>query len=1057
MRIRTIHIEQFGACRDQDVSVVQRGMTVLYGPNEAGKSTVMRCVRRLLFGFRPEDEAGPGPRPRRVACAGRLDFTDSRGDYVLRRESEFGTRGRVTLTHGSDGPVSPALLQELLRGISEAVYEHIFAVGLDELQQLATLQDEDVARHVFDMTLGPDGERVVAACRTAELFRSQLWDEAHDSGEMRILARELDEIDRGIAALGDPLADYRRLQSDSRRMEAEILDQQQRLHGLQEQLSGHLFLERVWGPWNRQQQLLRERVALAVRVEFPEDGVERLDRLSREIAQHRRQRRAVRREAREAAREAAGLVPDVRLEEHAPRVRRLLERSSSIAALRSGLVSRQQQAESHRREMAERQKRLGSSWSEQRLAAVGGSPAAASKLCAQAQAYRLALVRRSWYTRRYQRLAALVQQEQAEHAEHLRAFGGRDFDEAYEELTGRAAALRRAAQLQARTDAADAAFEMLQHHRQSVRRPRNLPPYYYGVLGLFGVGGALLMLLGLFDVVHTIRGGPAPWQVGAVFLLLGTCCAAVTWTMRRQFEPPAGLQQEVDVQLASVEAGFSDARKELEILREQLLEHPPAETDEHVGFEAPFSPREIQELDAQLRQRLADLAHLERCDQALRERRQRLSRMRGRLREYQRGVSEARRAWCTLLKEVGLDESVRIRPTIEAWQLAAEARELQRLWALDREAISHDEHQVREFDAEIARLAPDIDGNDAPDQEPAERLAGWQHRLEVGAAARARRRSLLSTVRARRRDAGRHAACIRQLDAARFKLLASVGVASPEEFRELHRRCVQLRELDQQLEQVGMELSAVARTEPTLAIVEDDLVRFDAARNRHAVEMIRAELADLERDLRASHEHLGRQRQEIQSREADRTLARLRCDRAQLAADLDRAVHRFCAAELAARVLETLRDRLERKCQPETLTRAARYFARLTAGKYTRVWTPAGERRLIIDDDRRQSLRVEQLSSGTREQLFLAIRLALLEQYRDRGVDLPIVLDDVIANFDQIRTEAAVETLVDFAAGGGQVLLFTCHLHLARLFEEAGVAPVRLPEPEPLLERRRVG
>ena len=86
MRIRTIHIDQFGAWRNQDVPLVPRGLNVLYGPNEAGKSTVMRCVRRLLFGFRPEDETGPGPRPRRVACAGSLDFTDARGEYVLRRE-----------------------------------------------------------------------------------------------------------------------------------------------------------------------------------------------------------------------------------------------------------------------------------------------------------------------------------------------------------------------------------------------------------------------------------------------------------------------------------------------------------------------------------------------------------------------------------------------------------------------------------------------------------------------------------------------------------------------------------------------------------------------------------------------------------------------------------------------------------------------------------------------------------------------------------------------------------------------------------------------------------
>jgi uncharacterized protein YhaN len=216
-------------------------------------------------------------------------------------------------------------------------------------------------------------------------------------------------------------------------------------------------------------------------------------------------------------------------------------------------------------------------------------------------------------------------------------------------------------------------------------------------------------------------------------------------------------------------------------------------------------------------------------------------------------------------------------------------------------------------------------------------------------------------------------------------------------------------------------------------------------------------LDDLERDLQASHEQLGRLRQEMHALESDRSRARLRRERAELAAHLDQAVARFGAVDLTRRALAAQRDDFERDHQPETLTRAGAYLARLTAGKYTRVWTPAGEHRLVVDDDLRQSLRVEQLSSGTREQLFLSIRLALIDRHRERGDDLPVLLDDVCANFDQSRTEAAVETLADFAARGPQVLLFTCHLHLARLFEEAGITPVRLPEPEAVLQRRRVG
>src|SRR5690606_41565806 len=100
---------------------------------------------------------------------------------------------------------------------------------------------------------------------------------------------------------------------------------------------------------------------------------------------------------------------------------------------------------------------------------------------------------------------------------------------------------------------------------------------------------------------------------------------------------------------------------------------------------------------------------------------------------------------------------------------------------------------------------------------------------------------------------------------------------------------------------------------------------------------------------------------------------------------------------------------------------------------------------------------VEQLSSGTREQLFLAIRLAMIRRFAQEGTELPLVLDDVFVNFDQSRTEAAVETILDVADAGQQVLLFTCHLHLADIFEEKGVDAVWLPQNSARLEERKAG
>jgi uncharacterized protein YhaN len=85
------------------------------------------------------------------------------------------------------------------------------------------------------------------------------------------------------------------------------------------------------------------------------------------------------------------------------------------------------------------------------------------------------------------------------------------------------------------------------------------------------------------------------------------------------------------------------------------------------------------------------------------------------------------------------------------------------------------------------------------------------------------------------------------------------------------------------------------------------------------------------------------------------------------------------------------------------------------------------------------------MSTGTREQLYLAVRLAYVRHYCDAAEPLPLVLDDVLVNFDAARARATLRVLADFAATS-QVLILTCHEHLTAMAREVtGVEAVRLP------------
>jgi hypothetical protein len=100
----------------------------------------------------------------------------------------------------------------------------------------------------------------------------------------------------------------------------------------------------------------------------------------------------------------------------------------------------------------------------------------------------------------------------------------------------------------------------------------------------------------------------------------------------------------------------------------------------------------------------------------------------------------------------------------------------------------------------------------------------------------------------------------------------------------------------------------------------------------------------------------------------------------------------------------------------------------------------------LVDDSSGRPLPIEVLSHGTREQLFLSLRLALVGLFARRGIALPLVLDDVLVNFDASRAKAAIEMLHEFSKRGHQILMLTCHEHIAGFCKSQELDVRRLPD-----------
>lgn len=139
----------------------------------------------------------------------------------------------------------------------------------------------------------------------------------------------------------------------------------------------------------------------------------------------------------------------------------------------------------------------------------------------------------------------------------------------------------------------------------------------------------------------------------------------------------------------------------------------------------------------------------------------------------------------------------------------------------------------------------------------------------------------------------------------------------------------------------------------------------------------------------------------------------------------------------AGALLEGALERVQDAGDDRLLRRISDAFARLTEGAYPSIASredDKGVAHLVIRrrEFPEEEVAVDALSEGTRDQLFLALRLVAIEDRALHARPLPFLADDILQSFDDSRAAAAFRTLLDFSRTT-QVILLTHHHHLAEL------------------------
>lgn len=267
-----------------------------------------------------------------------------------------------------------------------------------------------------------------------------------------------------------------------------------------------------------------------------------------------------------------------------------------------------------------------------------------------------------------------------------------------------------------------------------------------------------------------------------------------------------------------------------------------------------------------------------------------------------------------------------------------------------------------------------------------------------------------------------------ELNSRKLDLYRSLAVHDDESYEKLLAQHVEQETQERKLQACCNEVYGLYGGRETYELRIQGLNETSHELLDEALEQLKVAYAQYKDRSNATLKEIGElERRVAQWQDGDSTLE-LQWNLSIAVSERSELARQWAGYTVASHLLREAREKFEQHRRPQSLMTAGAIFQNISAGKYIGFKVRADEKgttRLICLDKQAREWEVANLSRGTREQVYLAIRLAVIQEYKERGVKLPVVMDDVMVNFDSHRLSACFDVLHEYAEDN-QVIYLTC-------------------------------
>ena len=985
MRIDKIGVQNFGLLTPREINIPGKPFTIIEGPNEAGKSTLLDFVRYMLFG--PYRDMNQYNEMSAQKPAGSLEGKFADGTpFHLERAGYYKQQQELRFTiNGKNAPESD--LKQRLSAASLEMYRNIYAISLYELSDADTIDQSGMEDKIYSEILGLGGHSLRKTQDALQEISGNIYKPRGKNQIVPELISEWKEQREKLNQLQAGLDKYENLAAQIENEEAELAKLETENEEIKKQLSVTESCLKALSDYLELQQA-REQLKNIPDKKLPADGIKLLEKAENDLESLQDQKNQAEQEKKDIRKKLEEVKPDETLAEQDALKEELNQHVEALRDAQKNCENLENEINEVVPELQEILQKLEIDNEDE----LDNMPASQS-VREEIEDYKRKIDDRHAKLEKDREFAVNAAKEEREYENEIQNYEQK-LDKLNEAHVPSTEELRIH---QNDLEYLEKAYDLLERKNINTKFAGQISFAFTAIMAATGM----------------ILWTASPFQFAGILMVVAGILLAVVvpFVFKPRLTSP-----EIDEIIQKLPISPPVTRDKLYELKNELG------SQQDKASEKDRLRQEISDLKRKLQQIAANKEEAEtKCN--------------GTEKIYQQTLDE----WEEFLKNKGFPVDISPDQALRRIERIEQAQKLKRDKEQKEHSIATYRKRINSFSEKLTKALQEA-GMQLPENDEVllEHFNQWKKLVDIAVEEKRKQSELQRLLEKNEQNITVIDDKITGKNQQLQELLENAGAENAGQFREKYQQQEERYKLEETINTKLKNLKQYCggdNPEEELAeywqLGESDL--------NDKYRRIKETLDEGTENAKKLREKISANKQYIAELEKQGSVSEVMSAMKNIETRLRSSYKEWAAAQLSGKMLERTKHRFQQERQPEVIRNASRYFATITGNRYQGLEVNIEDKEVRAYEQRGTSKSIPQLSRGTREQLLLALRLGLIEEYETHAEPLPLILDDIMVNFDPTRALATANALTEFSTPGRQLLYFTCHPRQEEIFNESEV------------------